>query len=251
MDSERHISWPPPLADVQKPGLFLDFDGTLVELAAGPQAVSLSGRLGDLLPALALKLQGAAAIVSGRPVEQLRRLLPLGIPTIVGLHGAETWYADGRHDRIPVDQALRDVVQRRLEDFAGRARGVLFEDKGSNYALHFRAAPEQAGACHAIVEALAAESAGALCVRPGNMVVELGPAGIDKGTAVSAIMGHEPFAGRRPVFVGDDLTDEDGFAASAAMGGFGILVGPMRPTHASARLESVNAVRAWLTEFVR
>jgi len=132
-----------------------------------------------------------------------------------------------------------------IRGFAEGAAGLLVEEKPASIALHFRGAPEREAEAKALFEALAQRTG--LAVQPGKMVLELRPAGADKGDALAQLMAEPAFAGKRPVFVGDDLTDEHAFAAAAAMGGAGILVGPARATAASWRLDDVAAVAAWLT----
>jgi len=235
---------PTPLTD--QDALFLDFDGTLVELAPTPQSVTVSPALDRLFAALSERLRGAIAIVSGRSARDIRGLLPTVSATVVGLHGAEIWRADGSRETVAIGADVLQAARERLAAAIGGQEGVLLEDKHLGYALHYRAVPDAATLCHAAVDAAAAASGGTLRARRGNMVIDLCPASVDKGTAIESLMEVPPFAGRRPVFVGDDLTDEDGFAAVAAAGGRGILVGPVRPTAATARLPDVKAVQHWL-----
>jgi trehalose 6-phosphate phosphatase len=234
---------PPPLSRFAPAALFLDFDGTLVELAEAPGAISVPSGLTPLLDRLSARLEGRLAVVSGRALQDLRRHLGGGAAVLSGSHGAELRYADGRH--IPVAAppglaAARESVRR----FAAGGEGLLVEDKPAGVALHYRLAPARAEEADAFLEALA-ESSG-LALQRGKMVAELRPHGSDKGKALSRLMAEPPFAGARPVFVGDDLTDEDAFRAAAALGGEGVLVGPARPSAARWRLEDVAAVTSWL-----
>jgi trehalose 6-phosphate phosphatase len=236
-------SLPPPPPLPAAAALLLDFDGTLVELAESPDAISVPPLLGPLLERLAVRLSGRAALVSGRAVEDLERHAgPLAI-ALAGSHGLELRPA-GQSPR-PFERprhlgAARDEAAR----FAAAHPGLLIEEKPGGFALHFRAAPDLEGRTAAFAAGLAERSG--LGVQHGKMVVELLPAGIDKGDAVRRIMAEPPFAGARPWFVGDDLTDEHGFEAAAALGGAGILVGAPRPTAARWRLDGVGAVHAWL-----
>jgi trehalose 6-phosphate phosphatase len=132
-----------------------------------------------------------------------------------------------------------------LLGFAEERPGLLVEEKPASIALHYRGAPQHEETALALVGALAARTG--LALQPGKMVVELRPPGADKGDAVRRLMAEPAFAGKRPVFVGDDLTDEHAFTAAAEMGGAGILVGPPRETAAAWRLDDVAAVAAWLT----
>jgi trehalose 6-phosphate phosphatase len=236
-------SLPPPLSGLAPVALFLDFDGTLVELAEAPGAIAVPSGLAPLLDRLADRLDGRLAIVSGRAVDDLRRHLGGSAAVLSGSHGAELHYADGRS--IPVSAppglaAARESIRR----FAAGGDGLLVEDKPAGIALHYRLAPERAEEADAFLEALAERSG--LALQRGKMVAELRPPGTDKGGALRRLMAEPPFAGARPVFVGDDLTDEHAFEAAAALGGEGVLVGPPRQTAARWRLDDVAAVTAWL-----
>lgn len=234
---------PPPLSGFAPAALFLDFDGTLVELASSPGAIAVPGGLGPLLDRLSRRLDGRLAIVSGRAVDDLRGHLRGCGAILSGSHGAELHYADGR--RIPVSAPpglaeARESVRR----FAARGEGLLVEEKPAGVAIHYRLAPERGEEVVAFLEALAGRSG--LALQRGKMVAELRPEGSDKGTVVRRLMTEPPFAGARPVFVGDDLTDEHAFLAAAALGGEGVLVGPARPSAARWRLDGVAAVTSWL-----
>ncbi|HYG47029.1 MAG TPA: trehalose-phosphatase [Allosphingosinicella sp.] len=234
---------PPPLFRLAPAALFLDFDGTLVELAEAPGAIAVPAKLTPLLDRLSTRLDGRLAIVSGRAVDDLRRHIGGAAAVLSGSHGAEIHYADGRC--IPVSAppglaAARESIHR----FAAGGEGLLVEDKPAGVALHYRLAPERAEEADAFLEGLAARSG--LALQRGKMVAELRPVGTDKGAALRRLMGEPPFAGARPVFVGDDLTDEDAFRAAAALGGEGVLVGPLRPSAARWRLDGVAEVTAWL-----
>lgn len=236
---------PPPPAILDGAALFLDFDGTLVELAESPDAIRVPPRLAPLLDRLRRKLDGRLAIVSGRAIEALERHVPLSGIAFSGSHGLELQLADGTTLPLSVPIGLGDVHER-VKRFAQSAKGLLAEEKPAGIALHYRRAPDEAKRVEAFMEGLADERGWS--VQRGNMVVELRPHGATKGDAVRAFMTEPDFAGARPVFVGDDLTDEHGFEAAAALGGAGILVGPERDTAARYRLDSVAAVAGWLAE---
>jgi trehalose 6-phosphate phosphatase len=230
---------PPPRPDW---ALFLDVDGTLLEFEPDPRAVRPGPPLLDLLARLADTLGGALALVSGRPLAVLDEMFePLRLPA-AGLHGLERRSAAGhveRHLARAPDEA-REAFLALLE---GRP-GLLLEDKGASLALHYRNAP----ALEAVVRAAAEQVAGTLGpawqLLAGSFVYELKPAGITKGTAVEAFLAEPPFSGRRPVYVGDDLTDLDGMAAAERLGGEGIAVGTR--VAARWRLTDPAATRDWL-----
>ncbi len=233
------------------PALFLDFDGTLVELAAHPQAVRPTPDLVPLLASLTRQLGGALAIVTGRPIDEVDRFLaPLRLP-IAGLHGNEVRSVpDGTPDAHAGVELGR--VRARLSRLAAEQPGVTIEDKGIAIAVHYRAAPDAANEVRRVAAELQGESADALLVLDGKMVVELVPAGRDKGSAIRELLRAAPFAGRRPVFLGDDVTDEAGFRTVNEMGGISVQVsGQERPTAARYRLDNVGRVLQLLAELDR
>lgn len=235
----------PPAAVLDGAALFLDFDGTLIELADTPDSITVAPELASLLERLRLRLGGRLALVSGRSIDDLETYLSIpGIP-LSGSHGLELRLGDGTVVPLRAPHGLDDVRDR-VRRFAGERGGLLVEDKPAGVALHFRRSPAAATAVADFMEQLARESD--LIVQHGNMVVELRPHGADKGDAVRALMKETPFAGARPIFVGDDLTDEHAFAAVADMGGAGVLVGAPRDTAALYRLPSVAGVAEWLSE---
>ena len=233
----------PPSGLLDGAALFLDFDGTLVELAQTPDSIRVDPQLPGLLKRLCALLEGRLAIVSGRSIGDLESHLDCSGLAVSGSHGLELRLADGTHLPLFVPRPL-DEVRAALAAFVEAAPGLLVEEKPAGLALHYRLAPEQEGAAAALMERLAAEHD--LTLQHGKMVAELRPAGADKGDAVRALMGEPPFAGARPVVVGDDLTDEHAFEAATAIGGAGVLVGEPWPTAASFRLPSVAAVAEWL-----
>lgn len=238
---------PPPLSsDV---ALFLDFDGTLAEIAPTPDAVQVADDLSELLQCVAWRLNGALAIVSGRPIATIDRFIEDAVPAVAGISGAERRSASRHVHRIDMDSTTLDRAREILTQFATSRPGVLVEDKGVSLALHYRLAPAHADACRELIEACARSSSGRLERMEGKMVAELKPAGVSKAATVLAFMNEPPFAGRRPVYVGDDQVDEDAFAVVAKTNGFSIIVGTRTPTAATMRLESVNDVHGWLRAF--
>lgn len=233
----------PPVHLLRGASLFLDFDGTLVDLAPRPEMVSVDARLSALILRLADRLEGRVALVSGRSAENLIRLfgrLPL---TIAGSHGAEVWWHDGRIT-LPERPAALDRILSIMTEFAHSTPGLLVEQKPLGTALHYRGAPYMEPAAHALARSLAEESG--LHVQTGKMMVELRVGGADKGTALRQLMAHAPMAGHTPIFFGDDDTDEPAMAAAAALGGVGVLVGTPRVSDARYRLDNVAATLDWL-----
>ncbi len=236
---------PPPPSLIEGAALFLDFDGTLVELADRPDAIAVPEGLAPMLERLRRRLDGRLAIVSGRSLDDLDRQLPLHGIAFSGSHGLELRLVDGTRLPLSVPIGLDDV-RARVEAFAAARPGLLVEEKPAGIALHYRLAPGEAAAADAFIAALAMERG--MSVQRGAMVVELRPTGATKGDAIKAFMTEPDFAGARPLFMGDDLTDEHGFTAVTAMGGSGILVGPERQSAASYRLASVGEASQWLRE---
>ncbi|MBV8594399.1 MAG: trehalose-phosphatase [Caulobacteraceae bacterium] len=245
--SDGSADTPPlPAPPDLRPGedaLFADLDGTLAPIAPSPDAVGPDAGRSARLAALSSALGGRLAIVSGRGLADLDRILAGGVPALAAVHGLVRRSADGRVHRATGEDGVRAAADA-FEAFAEATPGALAEDKELAAALHYRGAPQAADACHALASRLAAETG--LVPQDGKMVVELRAPGPDKGEAVRAFMAEAPFAGARPVFLGDDLTDEDGFDAARRLGGYGIVVGPRRPTLAGFALPDVEAVWTWL-----
>jgi len=228
---------------------FLDIDGTLLEIAATPQAVHPGRADTKLVAALYEKTGGALALVSGRPLAKIDELFsPLRLPA-AGQHGVERRDARSKvyHTSLQADVLARAAQQ--ISDFAGRHTGLVFEHKGYSMALHYRLAPRLGAAAHAVVREAARTVGEGVEVQRGKMVAELKPAGHDKGRAIEAFMRERPFAGRVPVFLGDDLTDEHGFRVVDRLGGHSIKVGH-GSTVARWRLPNPAAARRWLDEWL-
>jgi len=223
------------LEDPQRPcALFLDVDGSLLDIAETPDAVRVPDALCDTLQSLHERLHGALALVSGRPIDDLDRLFaPLQLPAAGG-HGA--------HWRLRAGEAVRrnsaplpPPVRRRLLALAGTHAGVLAEDKGTSVALHYRTAPAARPAlARALQDLLAGPDGAELRLLPGKMVFEILTEGYDKATAVRCFLAEAPFAGRRPIFIGDDVTDEPALATMPALGGLAFSVGRLLPGAAAA-----------------
>lgn len=237
-------SVPKPLPGlVTDSALFLDFDGTLVAIAAQPELVTVPEGLVPLLSRLSTALGGALAIVSGRKMSDLDAYLaPLALPSAAE-HGAAQRLADGRLVQL-ARPPLQGVIRVMLA-LASEHPGLRVEVKTAAVALHYRHAPEQASLClETLVEAI--KLTPGIELLHGKFVLEVKPVGVSKGSAIDIFMSHPPFAGRTPVFVGDDTTDEAGFLAVQALGGTGIKVGPGATT-AHLHCSDPAAVLDWLT----
>ena len=242
MDAPQRPRPPLPADDW---ALFLDVDGCLLDFADRPDAVAVPDALRAAITALAARLEGALALVSGRSLATLDRLFaPLRLPA-AGLHGLERRTVDGRVVDVPPPAPLLEKVRRDARRVADKFPGALVEDKGAALALHWRQAPAAADALHAFAEAALPWLQG-YRLQPGDHVVELRPASADKGDAIAAFMQEAPFAGRRPVFAGDDLTDEHGFAIVDARDGLSVLVGGRKGSAARYGLRDPADLRAWL-----
>lgn len=229
-----------------RPALFIDFDGTLVDIVDEPGAVRVSPATIALLADLEAALEGALAVVSGRAVADLDRHLAPLVLAAAGLHGLERRPDPRVPVRRPPRPAALDRLERRLLAEAVPVFGARLEDKGATLAVHYRSVPQHGAAIVAAVRRAAAELP-ELHLVEGKMVIEAKPHGADKGSAVAAFLASAPFAGRTPVFLGDDVTDEDGFRAALAAGGIAIKVGD-GPSCAPFRLGGVADVHAWLAD---
>jgi trehalose 6-phosphate phosphatase len=228
---------------------FFDFDGTLVELAATPDGVVVTPRVQALLAQLQHLTNGAVAIVSGRGIVELDALLaPLRLPS-AGLHGAERRDATDVTQRLGFDAERVAQMAHALAETVRANPGMLLEIKGAGLALHYRNAPDKEASARAATERLVEQQGAGYVLQPGKMVFEIKPNNVDKGRAINAFLDEAPFAGRRPLFAGDDLTDEKGFAVVNQHDGISIKIGA-GPTIAQARLESVDALLDWLATLV-
>jgi trehalose 6-phosphate phosphatase len=192
---------------------------------------------------LSAAVGGRLAVVSGRALGDIDRILEDGVRPVAAVHGLVRRCADGRIEEIAPHPCLA-LAREALGELARTAPGLLLEDKILSVALHYRLAPEKAGEVQAMAARLAEETG--LKRQDGAMVCELRTPGPSKGDSVRTFLAEPPFHGSAPVFLGDDVTDEDGFQAVAALGGYGVLVGPSRRTRAAFRLESVDEALAWL-----
>lgn len=232
-----------------QPALFLDLDGTLLEFALDPAAVEVPDRLAGILGRLPEATDGAIAFVSGRTLADLDRLLGPGRFPLAAVHGLHRRDANGQVSTPEPDKEEFEKMHEALKEIAADYPETLLEHKGVTLALHYRRCPELE---HEILERVESRLAGMssrLKLMRGKQVLEIKPAHGNKGTAITTFMDEPPFKGRTPVFVGDDVTDEDGFVAVNELGGISVKVAA-GPTEAKFRLPDTTAVIGWLEELV-
>lgn len=223
---------------------FFDVDGTLAAIQSRPEAVFIPQQVIAQLQQLSDHCQGALALVSGRPIAQLDALAAPWHGPAAGVHGAERRNAQRELHRISLPAEVEQALRQELQDAMAGWPGTQLEVKGMAFALHYRQAMQHEQDVMRLAEQSVKRFPG-LALQPGKCVVEIKPAGIDKGAAISDLMQQAPFAGRTPVFIGDDLTDEKGFVAVNAQQGISIKVGE-GSSQAHYRLTDVDAVYGWL-----
>ena len=241
------IAVPPLVSDLRQCAILLDIDGTILDIAPSPRQVWVPTGLRRTLSRLADLTGGAVALVSGRSINDIDLIFsPLQLPTI-GVHGAEmrtSGDADVQTRVAPLSKALK----RKLATVAELGPGILVEDKGYSLALHYRLAPEKGPAVLAAIAKICASVAEeAVEILPGKLVVDVKPAGINKGDAVCALMQHPPFAGRHPIFIGDDTTDVPVFGIIPKFGGQAYSVGGI-VADVDGHFATPEAVRTWLAQ---
>jgi trehalose 6-phosphate phosphatase len=219
--------------------LFLDLDGTLLEIAPTPELVVVPPGLPDLLTSVHGHLGGAVAIVTGRPIGVVDSLLAPFYASAAGEHGVALRYQDGTIEEMPKGLAVPDTWRDALKAAAERWPGVLIEPKPHGVAVHYRLVPERGNDVWRLVRALVPQDHPWFRLIPAREAVEIGPRAASKGHAVERLMAQAPFQGRRPIFVGDDFTDEAGMEAARQFGGEGLRV-------AEVFGGDPAAVRAWL-----
>ena len=229
---------------------FLDVDGTLINIADTPEAVRVDRSLLDLIENLHRASGGAMALISGRMIADLQSRIKLPQLPLAGLHGLERRDSSGRLWIHAAPPATKNAIKEALAPVLARHPGLLLEDKGLTLALHYRLAPQLAGYAHQFMGRFANAQGQGLELQRGKYVVEIKPAGIDKGTAVAEYLAEAPFKDRRPVFIGDDLNDEHGFAEVNKLDGISIKVGK-GASCARFRLPDVAAVHHWLGEALK
>lgn len=229
---------------------FLDVDGTLLDLADHPDAVVVEPDLVEALGRLKRTTGGAVALISGRRIADLDRLFaPLRV-AVAGQHGLERRDAAGTVHHHARHDAGFERCRRELQGLVESHSGLLLEDKGVTLALHYRRAPQLETLVDRRISELVAGLDGDYRLQHGKMVLEIKPGGHDKGTAIEAFMREPPFSGKVPVFIGDDVTDEDGFRIVNALGGHSIKVGD-GASAAQWRVATAQAVRVWLGDYLQ
>lgn len=228
-----------PLSEV---AFLLDFDGTLVDIAPTPESIVVPPGLKETLLRLRAACGDALAVITGRPVPQIDEFLGDVPFAVAGEHGIAIRHRPGG----PIERAALPPVPgewlREAQDLVASLPGTRLERKVGGFVLHYRAAPESGTTLRKAAEAWVAPTNGLFHVQAAKMAWEIRPAGVDKGYAVRLLMENAPFAGRRPVFVGDDVTDEDGVKAAVSLGGLGLRIPADFPTPAT--------FRAWLASLV-
>ena len=236
---------PPDKLDPSKLALFLDVDGTLLDIENHPADVRADPSLVAMLERLSAGLGGAMSLISGRQIADIDRIFAPVRFAAAGAHGSEI--RQHPDDPVAVSQSsLPEPVLASLRTFVEQNPGLLLEEKHSGASLHYRRAPQLEAPCNALVQRLLPKIDKDFRLIAGKMVLELAPTDHNKGAAITEMMRQEPFSGRRAVFVGDDVTDEDGFLAVNAMGGITVRVGGNRGSAAEYALSDVAAVRRWL-----
>jgi trehalose 6-phosphate phosphatase len=231
--------------------LFLDVDGTILDLHEVPSKVQVPADLIGVLGAAACTLDGALAFVSGRAIGDLDRLFaPLKVPA-AGQHGAEIRPAAGRPVRKAPQASVDREVARRIEALALARPAIEVENKGLTLAVHYRRVPEAAAHLESEIRRVLTELRSPLSLMPGNMVWEIKDTRYTKATAVETLMRRKPFRGRVPIFVGDDVADEDGFAAAERFGGLALPVGRVHSPRRRAAFAEPKDVRDWLATIPR
>lgn len=237
------LEWPPTRLTLDGAALFLDLDGTLAPIAERPEDVGPDRRRNDLLQRLTERMRGRLAVVSGRSLDDIDRILERRVDCVAAIHGLVRRDSRGVVGEAPPHPGLASA-RSTLSDFADGDPRLLIEDKSLSLTLHYRLAPDRKQEAIDLAERLATVTG--LTLQPGDMVVELRTPGASKGDAIRAFMTEAPFKGAQPIFLGDDLTDEHGFFAVRQLGGYGVLIGPQRRTTAIYRMDGVEDALAWL-----
>jgi trehalose 6-phosphate phosphatase len=239
----------PPLPEHARWALLLDVDGTLLDFVDDPLAVSVNGTLLDLLHGLHRALDGALALVSGRGLDDLDRLFSRPQWAAIGLHGLQLRHANGSFRRVDVPEEQQSRMREATLRLAARYDDVHVEDKQLSIALHCVGGTQQFADVHDAARELLRDLPG-YEIQPGRRVLEFKPSGMDKGRAMQELLSRGPFAGRVPVYAGDDLTDEYAFAVANKRHGISVRIGSREPTLARFTLPGPAATAVWLTRIL-
>lgn len=232
--------------DFAETAVFLDIDGTLLDIAPRPHDVHVSEELREILAHLSQKLGGALALISGRSLADIDYIFePLRLAAVGG-HGAEIRPAPRAEPYRMQLWALDPTLKQHFAEIAMLDPGIIIEDKNYSLAIHYRLAPQMGGAVIKSVAAICEKyGCDGLSILPGKSVIEIKPRGFDKGSGLQELMSVSPFAGRKPIFIGDDVTDEAAFAVLPRFSGIGISVGGIVPG-ATFNFDGPKDVRLWL-----
>lgn len=235
----------PPVPDLSRSAILLDIDGSILDIAPSPRQVSVPAELRQTLVRLGELTGGALALVSGRTVNDIDLIFaPLRLPAI-GVHGAEMRIS-GEAEVQARAPRLSKALKRKLSAIPEFVPGILVEDKGYSLALHYRLAPEKGPELFDAVTRICAQApAEPAEILQGKLVVDVKPTGVNKGIAVSDLMQHAPFAGRRPIFIGDDTTDLPVFSTIPQFGGQAYSVGGI-VAKVDGHFDRPKSVRVWL-----
>src|ERR1700742_441239 len=238
------------LPHLKEMAILLDIDGTLLDLAPTPREVWVPPGLANTLNGLLQRTSGALALVSGRSLNDIGLIFAPDQFPAVGGHGAEMRLSTDDEAVASAAPPMDKELKRRLAAIAKLSPGILLEDKGYSLALHYRLAPHAEKAIYEAVSLIQADLPNApIEVLPGKCVCEIKQSGFDKATGVRELMNHEPFRGRRPIFIGDDITDESVFAAMPDLGGLAFSVG-RHAQGVAGHFDQPSDVRAWLARLI-
>jgi trehalose 6-phosphate phosphatase len=238
----------PPLPTARDCCLFLDIDGTLLDIAPTPDAVSVDEPLRGLLRGLEKACDGALALVSGRPIADIDELFEPLFLAVAGVHGCERRDALGHWMRPAFRDSGFAEFRDRLKEALSPLDGLLIENKDYALAMHYRLSPKLETPLRSVLKRVSPDLPDTHEVIEGDEVIEIKPASHDKASAIEAFMQEAPFAGRYPIFIGDDLTDQDGFVAVRRHHGMAIAVGSN--VNSEWRLDAPRDVRRWLAAFL-
>ena len=239
----------PARPDLSRTALFLDFDGVLVDLAETPDAIFIPDNLASVLNRLGAGTRGAVAIVSGRAVGTVERFLPDYSGDIIGSHGAERRVDGQTETHALAGSESVQKIQGVVRSFAALDPGFLVEDKPCGAVLHFRRNPDLYSEAHRFMESLSGHFPD-FKIQPAKMAVEMKPADIGKVQSVRWLLDRPPYQGRRPIYFGDDATDEPAMEHCIGAGGAAVKVGE-GDTHADYRLDSSEQVLATLSDWAK